>query len=175
MLKDYDIKIIFTLSVPILTKQENWLEIFIFTRLCGASKGFMKCTGREGLSVMWTEWNISFRVCDLRCVKHNTEKKPNLTILTSLKSQNFLCQPWQSTFNKDVYPWSGGRGKDSSSDWPPRLAHNKNVLLLILRFKLQACRFLGFNFCFCRKRVPHHNFWFHKMAQLIAHFQLVTS
>ena len=118
MLKDYDIKIIFTLSVPILTKQENWLEIFIFTRLCGASKGFMKCTGREGSSVMWTEWKISFRVCDLRCVKRNTEKKPNLTILTSLKSQNFLCQPWQSTFNKDVYPWSGGRGKDSSSDRP---------------------------------------------------------
>ena len=35
------------------------------------------------------EWKISFKTGSLRCVKY-TEKKPNLTILTSLKSQVFF-------------------------------------------------------------------------------------
>ena len=39
------------------------------------------------------KWKISFQITSLRFVKY-IEKKPNLTILPSLKSKNFLCQPW---------------------------------------------------------------------------------
>ena len=36
---------------------------------------------------------VTFKVCELY------RKKPNLTILTSLKPSNFLHQPWQPRFN----------------------------------------------------------------------------
>ena len=51
------------------------------------------------------EWKISFKTGSLRCVKY-TEKKPNLTILTSLKSQVFFINhgsQHSTLFRKNFY------------------------------------------------------------------------
>ena len=66
----------------------------------------------------------------------------------------------------------GGRGKDCSLPDPNKLIlpTTENMPFLTLRFRLQVWRILRFILFLCRKRVPHHNFWFHKMTLLVATF-----
>ena len=48
------------------------------------------------------------------------------------------------------------------------LPARKNMPFSMVCFNLQAWKIIRFILFLRRKRVPSHNFWFHKMAQLVA-------
>ena len=66
----------------------------------------------------------------------------------------------------------GGGGRTLHLPDPNKfiLPRTEHMPLLMLCFKLRAWRTLRFILFLCRKRVPHHNFSFHKMAHLAATF-----